>query len=626
MKSALRIPARARGIGILPITLLLALLLPVARAAEPTATASLSRNVTTVGAPVVLTITVSGARGADAPRSINVEGLIIQYAGQSTSVQMRNFDISAEVTHSYRIVPRTTGEFTIPAQNIIVGNQRLRTNPVTLTARGRSSGSAQTVPPPAPGVTQFEPDSGELSLDDLANADLIVPKSTVYVGEAVPIELRFYFDATTDFRANQGPQLPAEGFTLEPFPEPRQEDTTRQNRRMSQVTFQSVITPVKTGELDLGPASMEVTASIRRARPNLPHLADQFFNDPFFNRSYSPFTSQEELTIQTGSEKLTVKPLPRDGQPEEFSGSVGQFAMEGSAGARKVAIGDPVTYRIMIRGRGNFARMDAPILETGSGWRAYPPSDKFVKDDTLGVSGTKTFEYQVVPTDNVESLPPVSFSYFDPNREKYVTLNSEPIPIEVEGQPIAAASPALQAAPAVAPSPEATDQTSEPADILGLATEGGPWDRSFVPLYQRPEFYYAQAIPALALLGLIALGSYRRWSSDSAARRDDVLRAQRSRSLAELQKAGLARAEFYSLAVRTLQAETARRTGAVPETVHAAEVLACASLDEGTIAGLRRIFSAYDESAYSGADQATPDQGERNEVVQTVKSFIQSHA
>ncbi len=605
-----------------PLAFLLAssLLLAGARAEPVSATASLSSNVTVVGAPVVLTITVNGARGADAPRSISVDDLDIRYAGESTQIKMRNFQMTALVTHSYRVVPRGTGEFTIPAQNIIVGNDRLRTNPVTLTVRPRSGGSARATSPGQPDAAD-EP----ATLDDLARADLIVPKDSAYVGEAVPIELRFYFDGSTDFQARSGPELPSEGFTLEPFPQPRQEETTEKGRRFSLVTFQSVITPVKAGDLELGPAAMDVTAAIRRARPNLQHLADSFFNDPFFNRSFSGFTTNEELTIRSGVQKLTVKPLPTAGQPENFGGSVGQFDITADADAKKVSIGDPVTMKVTISGRGNFDRMDAPEIEPGAGWRSYPPSGTFVKDDTLGVSGAKTFAYQLVPTDRTDKLPAVSFSYFDPAKEKYVTVGTKELPIVVTGTPLAAASPAPPAG--ATPAPTASPAEPDPTDILGLATDLGATGQSFTPLYRRPEFLYGQALPGLALLGLLALGGYRRWSSDTTARRDAALRTRRARVLSTLQKRGLPRAEFYAEAVRALQLETARRTGAAPETLHEPDVRGSADLDPETDTALGRIFAAHNEAAYSGetSDVAT-ETIERDEAIRAVKRFIDSHA
>jgi hypothetical protein len=41
-------------------------------------------------------------------------------------------------------------------------------------------------------------------------------------------------------------------------------------------------------------------------------------------------------------------------------------------------------------GRGNFDRVNAPLLEDDAGWHKYPPSSKFKQDDEVGISGTKT--------------------------------------------------------------------------------------------------------------------------------------------------------------------------------------------------------------------------------------------
>src|SRR5207249_2280366 len=98
-------------------------------------------------------------------------------------------------------------------------------------------------------------------------------------------------------------------------------------------------------------------------------------------------------------------------------------------------------------GRGNFDRVNAPILENDRGWHKYPPSSKFKQDDDVGISGAKSFETVISPNEKKQAVPPFVFVYFDPAKEDYVTLRSEAAPITVEGgaapaPSIAAASPA----------------------------------------------------------------------------------------------------------------------------------------------------------------------------------------
>src|SRR5207248_10783871 len=173
-----------------------------------------------------------------------------------------------------------------------------------------------------------------------------------------------------------------------------------------------------------------------------------------------------------------------------------------------VQVGDPITITSTICGRGNFDRANAPVLEDESGWHKYPPSSKFKQDDEVGISGAKTFEMVLSPNEKKQTLPILAFCYFDPVKEHYVTLRSEPIAITVQGGPTptqsAVASATAPAVPATAASPSSSGQPAgvgKPADILYQLTERPTSTESFSPFYTRSAFWIAQLVPLLAVIG-----------------------------------------------------------------------------------------------------------------------------
>src|SRR5207237_8729028 len=120
--------------------------------------------------------------------------------------------------------------------------------------------------------------------------------------------------------------------------------------------------------------------------------------------------------------------------------------------------GDPVTVTATISGRGNCARVSAPALEDEHGWHKYPPSAKFKQDDDVGISGNKQFETVISPNERKPAISPFAFSFFDPAKDQYVTLESDAIPIPVQGgmAPVTAAS---------APPPSPTPPTPAAASV-----------------------------------------------------------------------------------------------------------------------------------------------------------------
>src|SRR5205823_11265451 len=124
------------------------------------------------------------------------------------------------------------------------------------------------------------------------------------------------------------------------------------------------------------------------------------------------------------------------------SGAIGNFTMTTDAKPKSVQVGDPITVTSTISGRGNFDRVNAPTVENDGGWHKYPPSSKFKNDDDVGISGAKTFEMVLSPNEKKQSIPPLAFSYFDPAKEQYVSLRSDPIAINVQGGTVPTPQPA----------------------------------------------------------------------------------------------------------------------------------------------------------------------------------------
>jgi hypothetical protein len=316
-----------------------------------------------------------------------------------------------------------------------------------------------------------------------------------------------------------------------------------------------------------------------------------------------------------------------EGRPPDFSGAVGQFKFKAEGSPNRVKIGDPVTMKMTITGKGNFDRIQAPALMDSQGWHAYPPSDNFEPGDDLRITGTKTFEIAVVPETPQKQMPQFRFTYFDPQTAKYVTQISPPMPLVVEGAPAAApapapAKPATGETEAASPKPTAA-ATPAPTDILGLRYERGQ-RATFAPLYTRPGFLLAQLVP----LGIAAvlLGA-RFLRKDSRAVRLDALRRERGRLWQKL-RAEADPAAFYDLAARVVQVDTALATDLDPANVDAAAARHSRPLDPDTSAALDEIFSARAELLYAGGGPAPTAlaTADRQRVFTMLERFAKSHA
>jgi len=361
------------------------------------ATASLSQTTMAPGDAATLTIEISGARKIDPP-TITVPGLDIRYSGHSQNAQVTNNRVFASVLLLYTVEAANAGRFTIPSVGVRTDVGELRTQQLTLTVQAG-----------APGAKAAANDGA------LAFASIDVPKKTVYLGEAVPVEVRLYLDQRIRARVEEMPVLEGEGFTKVKFPRPREEMARKDGREFEVLTFRTTISPGKAGTVKIGPMELPILASIPRAKRNRPRSPFDLFDDSFFDDPFGTFGQMERRKIVAEAINLEVKPLPPAGRPERFSGAVGKFQMSVEGNPKRVKVGDPITLKMQISGTGNFDRVNAPTLVDPNGWHPYEPSGgEFKANDELSTSGTKTFEMAVVPEEKKTQMPQVRFSYFDP--------------------------------------------------------------------------------------------------------------------------------------------------------------------------------------------------------------------
>ncbi len=574
----------------------------ITRADPPSVTAVLSNSEATVGETVDLQIKVIGPGDARPPEEISIDGLEIHSTGTSRQFEIHNFSTNSSVTYNYTILPLKAGRFTIPPQTVLAGGKILRTPELSLNVS--DAPSQQTTTRPGRNTQSQSTNSG-----DLVFAELIVPKKTAYVGEIVPVQLRIGFDARIHGGLSELPEITGQGFTSQKLQQPSQNLETINGRPYEIATFKTAIAAARAGKFEIGPvkAKAQVVVPRRRnaPRPRSPFDLDDPFSDPFFSNPFAQLGERREIAINSDPVALEVKPLPPNAPPS-FSGAIGSFTMATDAKPKSVQVGDPITVTTTISGRGNFDRVNAPLIEDDRGWHKYPPSSKFKQDDEIGISGTKTFETVVSPNENKQTLPLLAFSYFDPAKERYVTLHSETMPITVQGgaaAPNVAAQPPSSSPGTAARGRQPVANSTKPQDILYQLTEPSRKVESFEPLYARRGFWAAQSLPLAALLVFAGWKIRRARLDDREARRIGALQHETAELMHKLRRDDASPQEYYAEASRVVRLKAAlasRNRGVDPNAVDAESAAETFKLDTDSRDRLRRLFEQNDEWQYSG--------------------------
>ena len=505
------------------------------------------------------------------------------YAGRSSEVRIENGSISSTVTHSYTVVPRQAGTFVIPAITVVVNGQRLTSQPLRLTV----------LKPGAP------PPSAINSGSQLAFLRLVLPQKEMYLGQIVPAKLELFVRG--DVQGISGFQIadpPADGFIVGKFVQGAKYIAQVGNARYAVIPFSFTLKAIKTGPFKIGPVTATIALQVAsRGRRRGSPFDDFGLADPF---DMFGGGERKQLALATEAAEMQSLPLPSENVPPSFAGAVGSFTMTASAGPTNVAAGDPITVKVEISGRG---ALDALTLPEQTGWakfKTYPPTAKVDKTDVLGLEGTKSFEQVVVPQSaDIKELPPLAFSFFDPEKKQYRTITQPAVALVVRPS-----GPA--AVPSVAAANQNTPNAPAPTrDIVHIKPRSGTLAQIGVPLLQRPWFLSLQMVPLLAWLAAL---SWRK--------RHEILannpRLRRRRDVAQLIRSGCARLrelaaanrsdEFFATLFRLMQEQLGERldlpASAITEAV-VEERLRPRNVPEDLLNRVRELFQACNLARYA---------------------------
>ncbi len=456
--------------------------------AATTVSASLHPTQFSVDDTAVLTITVNGSTSADIhlPR---IAGITVQGRGRSTRVQFINGSVSSSIAYTYIVQADHPGSYTIPPISISTGATTLTTGAIGFQVTGSGSASPNPGPGNSPATRLGAGDANKIAF-----LRVTVQKDKSWIGEVIPIRIKAYFRQSIKASLNSLPILKGDGLVMPQLSQkPPQTVETVDGTSYSVLTWNTSISAVKEGRHSL---SLELDATLqlpqRRVNP-FPGFGGQdpfqsFFQNNFFQGFLGSYRSKN---VKMTSRPITIesRPLPTANQPPDFSGAIGQFKLSVKAKPDTVNVGDPITLDMIVSGQGNFDRVETPKFPDDPKWKSYPPSSEFKQEDDP-TRGRKKFEQAIIVKDgSVTDIPSVSFSFFDPTAEKYVTLTSGPIPLTVKKT-----APA-QPAPPQSPPPGSTASAPqvEPGGhgIAGLAPihlELGRLQTAITPLFARGWF------------------------------------------------------------------------------------------------------------------------------------------
>src|SRR6267143_2824439 len=176
-----------------PLICALLLCLAISASAAPGLTASLDRNVISLGESATLTLVFEGLNPGGAPTLPAIPGITVAGTGQSSEFTIVNGQAESKLVFTYTLVPSQAGDITIPTMRTRINNRDFTTPPLKLKVL---AGSA--IPP-------------QEAANKYGFLRLIVPKTNLFVGEPLPVDINFYYIYLADARR---PQVESAGITV----------------------------------------------------------------------------------------------------------------------------------------------------------------------------------------------------------------------------------------------------------------------------------------------------------------------------------------------------------------------------------------------------------------------------
>ena len=425
--------------------------------------------------------------GFVAPEIANFQ--VLGGPNQSTSMQYINGSMSQSISFSYVLRASKEGEFEIGPARIkssgnVVESNSLKINVIKGTSQANSSGQK----------TQTQTASSN-SNDLFARVE--VSKRDVFLGEKITADLKIYSRVTiVNFDDWKMPSF--EGFWTKETTSNQQ--IQLQNEVIDGVMYQTglikqvILYPQKSGEITIDP--MELSVIVReRAQGRGRSVFDQFFGG--YEDSKRP--------IKSNSVKVNVKPYP-SGKPSDFSGLTGKLNMKAQLDKSETKSNEAVTLKITVSGEGNLYQLQPLDIEFPPDIEVYDPktSDN-IKVGASGISGSKSFEYVLIPRYSGEfKIGPFLFSYFDPSAGKFKTISQEAFDLIVEkGEGEEANSPAVNIA-------NKEDIRLIGSDIRYIKQGQYPILDGTSYFYRSVPFYAAVSLPLVLFVLLIGYAEYQK--------------------------------------------------------------------------------------------------------------------
>ena len=308
---------------------------------------------------------------------------------------------------SWTIIAQKVGKLKIPKLEVILGGKKYFTDEVTMNV------SKKTI----------DESIGDMFLK------IEVSDLDVRVGEQVIVTYTFFTRIASKVLSTEFPKY--KNFWVEKLFDPAGQQITPDAWNDIEINgykyksikmYEVALFPLSEGLFDLN--SMIMKIETKEKDPGLRRL---FWDDPFFD-TFSQRTKARILV----SELKTIKVSTLLNQPKNFTGAVGSFSVSSSISSEDVENGTPMTFYLRLKGEGNLDNIGRPDIKFPDNFDIFDGEIVKERDITDSVSGTITWEYNLIPRkEGNYTIEKVIIPFFDTKIDSWNSVTSKSIKLNV---------------------------------------------------------------------------------------------------------------------------------------------------------------------------------------------------
>jgi hypothetical protein len=327
---------------------------------------------------------------------------------QSVSNMWVNGKRTFSKTYSYFLSPIKKGSLTIGQATIEIENNIYKTLPVKISV-------SESV------TLSKDPNDPSYVVNENLHLVAEISNSSPYLNEGISIVYKLYYSPqinVTNVGEIETPEF--ENFWSQNIKIPRLqiERGSFKGDNYNFVTWKkTVLYPQKSGKLEILPLSLDVSVDVPTNR-----------RDFFGNRIYN----QVSKKVTAGKRSINVKALPINA-PESFNGAVGKFEIKLNTNKTELNASESLQATVKISGKGNLKLFSPPSIQVPSSLEKYDPEyNEKVSTSLVGMKGFISNTYTLVPQfQGKYPINSVEFTFFNPQLNKYESINSDEIIINV---------------------------------------------------------------------------------------------------------------------------------------------------------------------------------------------------